>query len=71
MEVIRLSDQIQDGVYFFGGKNAKGELSNQIKFLKPNCIDNKVVSAEWQKIKQAGTAPCGRVGHSMSYLAIN
>lgn len=34
-------------------------------------MDGKVVSAEWTKIKQAGNAPCPRIGHSMSYLPLN
>ena len=29
------------------------------------------MSAEWQKIKQQGNPPCGRVGHSMSFLPVN
>ena len=43
----RLSDTILDGVYFFGGKNAKGELPNKLKFLKPFCAQGKVQSVEW------------------------
>lgn len=70
-EVTRLSDAVLDGVYFFGGKNQKGELQTKLKYLKPHCIDGKVMSVEWQKIKQGGVPPCGRVGHAMSFLQAN
>lgn len=50
-EVTRLSDAVLDGIYFFGGKTSKGELMTKLKYLKPNCIDGKVMSVEWQKIK--------------------
>ncbi len=30
-----------------------------------------MIGGEWQKIKQGGMAPCGRTGHSMSYLQAN
>ena len=29
------------------------------------------MSAEWQKIKQQGNPPCGRVGHTMTFLPLN
>ena len=30
-----MSDAILEGIYFFGGKNAAGELQNKLKYLKP------------------------------------
>lgn len=34
-QITRMSDAILDGVYYFGGKNAKGELLNtRLRFLK-------------------------------------
>lgn len=58
-------DSIIDGIYFFGGKNQDGEISDKLRFLKPQIADNKVISVEWQKIKQMGEGPCARVGHTM------
>ena len=46
-------------------------MSNELKYLKPNCSDNKVMSVEWVKIKQQGVPPCGRFGHTMTYLPVN
>lgn len=43
----------------------------KLKYLKPHCIEGKVMSAEWQKIKQQGNPPCGRVGHTMTFLPLN
>lgn len=60
-----------DGIYYFGGKNSKGDLLTRLKYVKPHCIDGKVMSAEWQKIKQQGTPPCGRTGHTMTFLPVN
>jgi hypothetical protein len=62
---------VVEGIYYFGGVNQKGELNNRIKFLKTVCTEGKVLSAEWQKMKQQGTPPCGRIGHSMSFLPAN
>mmetsp|Transcript_42735 Transcript_42735/g.65635 ORF Transcript_42735/g.65635 Transcript_42735/m.65635 type:complete len:236 (+) Transcript_42735:1805-2512(+) len=70
-ELTRLSDTVQDGIYYFGGKNAKGEILSKLKYLKPIVADHKVVAAEWVKMKQQGTPPCGRVGHTMTFLPIN
>jgi len=50
--LIRLSDQVLDGLYFFGGMTGKGELPTRLKYLKPHCIEGKVMSVEWAKIKQ-------------------
>lgn len=33
--------------------------------------EGKVSAVEWQKIKQQGVPPCGRVGHTLNYLPIN
>jgi len=46
-----MSDAILDGVYYFGGKNAKGELLTKLKYLKPSLSDDKVTGVEWVKIK--------------------
>ena len=70
-QMTRMSDIILDGIYYFGGKNTKGEMSNKLKYLKTTLIDGKIASAEWTKIKQQGIPPCGRVGHQMSYLPCN
>jgi len=43
----RLSDTVLDGIYYFGGKNAKGELPTKLKYLKPACQQGKLVGAEW------------------------
>ena len=29
------------------------------------------MGVEWQKVKQQGVPPCGRVGHTLSYLPVN
>lgn len=47
----RISDTVMDGIYFFGGRDGKGELINKLRFLKPTTIDNKVVAIDWNKIK--------------------
>jgi hypothetical protein len=70
-QMTRMSDTILDGVYYFGGKNAKGELMNKLRYLKPSMSDEKVTGVEWVKIKQQGNPPCGRTGHSLSYLPVN
>jgi len=67
----RMSDTILDGIYYFGGKNNKGELLTKLRFLKPTMSDEKVTGVEWIKIKQQGAPPCGRTGHSMCFLPIN
>ena len=70
-EVTRLSDTVFEGIYFFGGKTAKGDLLSKLRYLKPTCNEGKVVQVEWQKLKESGVAPCGRVGHAMTYLPAN
>ena len=70
-QLTRMSDAILDGIYYFGGKNAKGELQNTLRYFRANMQDGKVMGGEWQKIKQQGVSPCGRIGHTMSYLPIN
>lgn len=71
-QVTRMSDAIMDGVYYFGGKNAKGELlSTRLRFLKCTLSEDKVTAVEWMKIKQQGVPPCGRYGHTMEYLPVN
>lgn len=51
-EFTRKSDEVLDGIYLFGGKNAKGELPNKLRYLRPTLSDNKVIHVEWLKIKQ-------------------
>ena len=66
------SDSIQDGIYFFGGKNAKGELQNRLRYFKPIVIDSKVVHGEFVNLKHTGgTPPVARFGHTMEYLPCN
>ncbi len=60
-----------DGVYFFGGVNFKGELSGKLKYMKAQCSEGKVMSIEFQKLKQQGNTPAGRTGHQMEYLPVN
>merc|ERR1712224_328846 len=67
----RMTDTILDGIYYFGGKNAKGELINRLRYLKTSMSDEKVTGVEWVKIKQQGNPPCGRTGHSMCFLPVN
>lgn len=71
LQLTRMSDAILEGIYFFGGKTANGELCNKLRYLKPQVQDGKVVNAEWHKIKQTGIPPCGRTGHTMSFLPCN
>ena len=66
-----MGDAILEGVYYFGGVNFKGELSGKLKFLKASCSEGKVMSVEWQKLKQQGNPPAGRTGHTMAYLPVN
>ena len=47
LELRTKSDAIQDGIYFFGGKNQKGELQNKLRYFKPVVIDGKVVHGEF------------------------
>jgi len=67
----RKSDAIQDGVYYFGGKQGDGKLVNKLRYFKPVTVDRKVVQGEFIPIKTSGEAPCPRFGHTMSYLPIN
>ena len=67
-EITRLSDAVQDGNYMFGGKNAAGELQGKLRYLKPTTADGKIISVDFVKIRQTGTAPCGRTGHTIGYL---
>lgn len=46
-ELTRKSDAVLNGIYMFGGKNAKGELPNKMRYMKPTLSDNKVISVEW------------------------
>jgi hypothetical protein len=68
---ISRSDAVQEGIYYFGGKNDKGILSNRLRLFKPNTIDAKVVHGEFVNLKASGTAPIARYGHSMAHLPYN
>ena len=46
-----MSDTILDGIYYFGGKNSKGDLLTRLKYLKPTMSDEKVTGVEWVKVK--------------------
>lgn len=67
----RKSDAVVEGIYFFGGKNAKGEPQNKLKLFKPATIDGKVVHGEFVNIRVSGSAPAARFGHTMGYLPTN
>jgi len=67
----RKSDSVQEGIYFFGGKNEKGQLNNRLRLFKPNTIDAKVVHGEFTPIKINGTPPTPRYGHTMAFLPNN
>ena len=62
---------MQEGVYFFGGKNQKGELLNKLRYFKPVIIDGKVVHGEFTALKVQGQPPVARFGHTMQYLPCN
>lgn len=65
----RQSDQVLEGIYYFGGKNAKGELLNKLYWLKVKLIELRISHVEWGKYpKVQGEPPCGRTGHTMDYL---
>jgi len=42
-----MSDAILEGIYYFGGKNQAGIMSDKLKYLKLTSQDGKVVAAEW------------------------
>ena len=69
--IIFQSDAIQDGVYYFGGKQGDGKLMNKLRYFKPVTVDRKVVQGEFIHIKANGEPPCPRFGHTMSYLPVN
>ena len=52
----------------FGGKNSAGELQGKLRYLKPTVVEGKIVSVDFVKIRQTGTAPCGRTSHTVGYL---
>ena len=45
------SDSVQEGIYFFGGRNQKGECQNKLRYFKPVIIDGKVVHGEFTQLK--------------------
>lgn len=52
----------QEGVYYFGGKNSKGELLGDLRILK---TDTKPM--HWVKPETKGIPPKPRYGHSMDF----
>jgi hypothetical protein len=48
-ELKRQSDQVLEGIYFFGGRNAKGELLNKLYWLKVKLIEQRISHVEWGK----------------------
>lgn len=67
----RKSDLIQEGIYFFGGKNQKGNLINKLRYMKPEVVEKRVIHSEFLPLKQGGLPPCPRFGHTMCYLPVN
>ncbi|EGR31278.1 kelch motif family protein, putative, partial [Ichthyophthirius multifiliis] len=51
-----------EGIYFFGGKNSKGEISGDLKILK---TDSKPF--QWIKPETYGQSPSPRYSHSMDF----
>lgn len=54
---------ILEGIYFFGGRNEKGEVFNKLKYFKPVIVDYKVIHGDFVNIKTTGAPPIGRYGH--------
>lgn len=46
-EQLRKSDTIPEGIYYFGGKNSKGELVNKLRFFKPVVLESKVLHGDF------------------------
>lgn len=59
-----------NGIYFFGGKNNKGKFLNDLRLLKLKCNQGFAERALWQQVKQTGTPPAPRAGHTMGYLPV-
>ena len=43
-----------DGVFFFGGKQADGKLTNKLRYFKPVTVDRKVIQGDFMAIKTTG-----------------
>ena len=65
------SDAVAEGIYFFGGRNEKGEVQNKLRYFKPVVIDGKIVHGEFTPLKGQGAPPAARYGHTMSHLPCN
>ena len=65
------SDAIKEGIYFFGGKNQKGELQNKLRYFKPVLNGGKIVGGNFYTIKAQGAPPAPRFGHTMCHLPVN
>ncbi|KAL4466060.1 hypothetical protein ABPG74_004297 [Tetrahymena malaccensis] len=52
----------QEGVYFFGGKNTKGEILGDLKILRTD-----VKPMQWIKPETKGVGPKNRYGHTMEF----
>jgi len=44
---MRKSDTITEGIYYFGGKNQKGEVLNKLRLFKPVIVENKVLHGDF------------------------
>ena len=66
-----LNEPPVEGIFFFGGKNQKGECLNKLRFFKPVAIDGKIVHGEFLPIKVIGNPPPPRFGHTLNYLPSN
>ena len=59
-----------NGIYYFGGKNIKGEFTNNLSHMKLQISETKSYNAEFVKVKYAGLPPLPRLGHTMSFLPV-
>lgn len=62
--LLKIQHGVEEGIYYFGGKNKDGEATNKLKILKlkENDSDNLEV-VEFRMIKPEGRPPCKRYGH--------
>ena len=59
---------IDEGLYFFGGKNQKGEVQGKLKFAQMKMEKGKITSCELFRVKQTGKQPEPRYSHKMCFL---
>lgn len=53
---------LQEGLYYFGGKNSKGEILGELKILRTDCKP-----MQWITPETKGLQPKARYSHSMDY----